>query len=646
MAAVLHRAHSFQAFLRGVDYRPEAASLLHARHDVNVASSALRFVSHLKRAVARSRATPLSLRFTALFLISYLCFAFYVGTDALSSLQAPLLDLFHVTESRFGILSSVYTLPNIVLVVFGVLVIDRFGSRLSLIVFGSLAAVGLVLTALSASVVSFPLLVASRVVFGIGAESAYVVANDILVEWFRHGYLGLATSLYTSMCSLGSVVAFAVLPMLHSDPTGPAPPPTASAVTANLTIPVSPSASAPATGLTSPDTARVVARRFGQHSAAAHATGRSGTLHAPIFSGPSAAPAASIAVVPRPALFPLHTSVSFPLWVCAVLAVIGAVSTLGYFWLHSYAVAKYPRAFPNQHPAQQPGNASAAGGTQVDVSATSPHSPPAKAAGGGGSGDSGSGGTLPAPAQQPAAAGAQPSSPASPATPHEPPPSFLSTVQDMAHNIRAFDRFTYLYFVLVVLIYVTFLPFRWYAADEFLRTYRMTEDSAGRCLSLIDLISLICGPVLGLGIDRFGLYGVGVVLSCALAAAAYALVALRGVAFIASSSSPFLTVIVNDPTLAIVLLGLHSALLPGAFWPACAFIVPKRAVDITFALSAALMNLFLTVVVPLFGVFLEASSFPALATLFTALMLIATAVAAVWAWMDMRGPRNLTGEQK
>jgi MFS family permease len=98
-------------------------------------------------------------------------------------------------------LYSVYSFPNIVLPLVGGYLIDKFGVKFNVLLYGFLTLFGTFLVALGSNLRSFSLMIVGRFFFGnsnsftktpndcfislgMGAESSYVVQNNMCVDWF------------------------------------------------------------------------------------------------------------------------------------------------------------------------------------------------------------------------------------------------------------------------------------------------------------------------------------------------------------------------------------------------------------------------------------------------------------------------------
>jgi MFS family permease len=103
-----------------------------------------------------------------------------------------------------GSRGAIYSLPNIVVVLIGGVIVDRFGTRVSTLMFAIICSIGAVVTALSPS---FPVMAAGRLIFGLGAESMIVAITVAIGQWFVGRQLGFAFGVNLSIARAGSYSA-------------------------------------------------------------------------------------------------------------------------------------------------------------------------------------------------------------------------------------------------------------------------------------------------------------------------------------------------------------------------------------------------------------------------------------------------------
>jgi len=144
------------------------------------------------------------LRWTALLLVSLGMFGNYYIYDSIS----PLADLLKVqlgfSDSNIGLLNAIYSFPNIIMVLVGGLIIDRIGTRISVIIFTALIMLGAVVTAFTGNLW---LMASGRLIFGLGAESMIVAVTTVIARWFKGKELSFAFGLNLTVARLGSFLA-------------------------------------------------------------------------------------------------------------------------------------------------------------------------------------------------------------------------------------------------------------------------------------------------------------------------------------------------------------------------------------------------------------------------------------------------------
>lgn len=144
------------------------------------------------------------LRWTALLLISLAMMGNYYIYDSIS----PLADLLKVqlgfSDSNIGLLNAIYSFPNIIMVLIGGLLIDRIGTRISVVIFTSLIMLGSIITAVTGNIW---IMSSGRLIFGLGAESMIVAITTIIARWFKGKELSFSFGLNLTVARLGSFLA-------------------------------------------------------------------------------------------------------------------------------------------------------------------------------------------------------------------------------------------------------------------------------------------------------------------------------------------------------------------------------------------------------------------------------------------------------
>lgn len=156
-----------------------------------------------------------AVRWTMLVLTSFLLFATYWFYDVFSPLKDLMMTDLGIDSGSFGIVVSATTWANCLgMILIGGIILDKWGIRVSSILFGLLVTIGAALTTLGASEFltsdstnRILLMAVGRIVFGIGTEIVGVIITCIIVKWFKGYELALAMAISTGFGRLGSFFA-------------------------------------------------------------------------------------------------------------------------------------------------------------------------------------------------------------------------------------------------------------------------------------------------------------------------------------------------------------------------------------------------------------------------------------------------------
>ncbi len=157
-----------------------------------------------------------ALRWLVLLLISGLMFSTYYFQDFYSGLKDLMENEFGFTSEQFGRILGLTTIANVFgMIIVGGIILDKWGIRLAGYVFGGLAAMGGLVSALTASGVIFQDntligLIIGRVLFGIGLEVVCVIVMRTIVKWFKGYEVALAMGINMGFGRLGSALAIAI----------------------------------------------------------------------------------------------------------------------------------------------------------------------------------------------------------------------------------------------------------------------------------------------------------------------------------------------------------------------------------------------------------------------------------------------------
>ncbi|WP_331610369.1 MFS transporter [Povalibacter sp.] len=108
------------------------------------------------------------------------------------------------SDTQIGTLNAIYSLPNIVMVLIGGVLVDRYSARSVTLFTSVLCLLGAIVTALGSE---FPVMVAGRLLFGLGAETMVVAVTVAFAQWFVGRYFALMLALNITAVRFGSYLA-------------------------------------------------------------------------------------------------------------------------------------------------------------------------------------------------------------------------------------------------------------------------------------------------------------------------------------------------------------------------------------------------------------------------------------------------------
>lgn len=201
-----------------VDFMQASAGKIRTRQGVQ---------SHMTDAASMpaTRPAPTALyRWVVLFLVSFTMCGNYYIYDSINPLERIVHDQLSFSASMFGWLNASYSVAAVLTLLAGGIIVDKFGTRKSVLFFAVLCFLGAVLTAARGS---FTLMVTGRTVLGLGAESEIVAVTTALAKWFRGKELSFALGINLTIARVASVAAdnspsWAKWAFYPQGPSGPA----------------------------------------------------------------------------------------------------------------------------------------------------------------------------------------------------------------------------------------------------------------------------------------------------------------------------------------------------------------------------------------------------------------------------------------
>jgi len=157
-----------------------------------------------------------AMRWLVMILISGLMFATYYFQDFYSGLKELVEMEFGFTSEQFGRIIGLTTIANVFgMIIVGGIILDKWGIRLAGFAFGGLAALGGLVSWLTASGMimennTLTGLIIGRILFGIGLEVVCVIVMRTIVKWFKGYEVALAMGINMGFGRLGSALAIAI----------------------------------------------------------------------------------------------------------------------------------------------------------------------------------------------------------------------------------------------------------------------------------------------------------------------------------------------------------------------------------------------------------------------------------------------------
>ncbi|HET9597275.1 MAG TPA: MFS transporter [Anaeromyxobacteraceae bacterium] len=140
----------------------------------------------------------------AMALVSLALFGNFYVYDSIGPVAELLQRQLGFSDTQIGTLNAIYSLPNVVLILVGGILVDRFGAGRVFAWTAGVCFAGAVLTAASPS---FPVMAAGRLLYGVGAETFNIASLAAVTLFYPRRHTALMMGITLGMGRAGSWVA-------------------------------------------------------------------------------------------------------------------------------------------------------------------------------------------------------------------------------------------------------------------------------------------------------------------------------------------------------------------------------------------------------------------------------------------------------
>ncbi len=140
-------------------------------------------------------------RWMVLFFLSVAMFGNYYIFDSISLVADQLKAQLNFTDMNIGQLYSYYSIAAIIVLIFGGILVDKWGTKKSAIIFAVICIISGFLTAFASNLY---LMLAGRFLLGIGSEPLIVAVTVAIAKWFRGKELSFAMGINLLLARSGT----------------------------------------------------------------------------------------------------------------------------------------------------------------------------------------------------------------------------------------------------------------------------------------------------------------------------------------------------------------------------------------------------------------------------------------------------------
>lgn len=157
--------------------------------------------------------TSSNIRFqvAAILCTMLLSFGSHYAALTLGALKNTIKEKMGIDNTQYGLVQSSVALVNTILPLLGGVFVDWFGTTTGSLVATSFILLGNIVVALSTNLVSFPLMVFGRALYGIGSGTVVIVQETIIAQWFSGKGLAVTLGANVAVSRLASFLGMATI---------------------------------------------------------------------------------------------------------------------------------------------------------------------------------------------------------------------------------------------------------------------------------------------------------------------------------------------------------------------------------------------------------------------------------------------------
>lgn len=143
-------------------------------------------------------------RWIVLIFVSLAMFGNYYIYDSIAPIADMLKSELGFSDMNIGSLNSIYSFAAVFILIISGPIIDRLGTKISIMLFATICSIAALVTATSSDLY---VMLGSRFLLGIGSEPLIVAITTSLAKWFKGKELGFAFGINLTIARLGSFTA-------------------------------------------------------------------------------------------------------------------------------------------------------------------------------------------------------------------------------------------------------------------------------------------------------------------------------------------------------------------------------------------------------------------------------------------------------